>query len=123
VVKYELVFILKADQPDSELEARVDKASAIIAEHKGEVTLRDHWGVRRLAYEIEDEAKGDYMFMKFRAEGTVVKVLDREFRLDDLVLRHLVVRDEEWAERNRAARAKQRAKKAKASAPAEAANE
>ncbi|MFH1842696.1 MAG: 30S ribosomal protein S6 [bacterium] len=123
MVKYELVFILKADLPESELEAHVEKASAIIAEHKGEVTLRDHWGVRRLAYEIEDETKGNYMFMKFRSEGTVVKALDREFRLDDLVLRHLIVRDEEWAERNRAARAKQRAKKAKASEPAAAASD
>lgn len=107
--KYELVFILKADQPETEMEARVEKAASIIAAHKGEVTLRDHWGVRRLAYEIDKENQGNYMLLKFRSEGTVVTELNRAFRQDDLCLRHLVVRDEEWPERNRAAQAKRRA--------------
>ena len=117
--KYELVFILKADQPESEMEARVERATAIIAENGGEVTLRDHWGVRRLAYEIEKQTKGDYMFLKFRAEGAVVNDLDKAFRLDDMILRHLVVRDEEWQERNRAAQAKRRARSTARAAAAE----
>jgi len=116
VQKYELVFILKADLPETELESRVERAAAIIAEHGGEVTLRDHWGVRRLAYEIEKQTKGNYMFMKFRSKGTVVAELDKFFRLDDMILRHLVVRDEEWQARNRAAQAKRRAKQAAESA-------
>ena len=111
MTKYELVFILKADQPDSEMEARVEKAAAIIASHEGEITKRDHWGMRRLAYEIDHETSGNYMLLKFRSQGGAVAELDRTFRLDDLCLRHLVVRDDEWQERNRAAMAKRRAKK------------
>ncbi len=107
--KYELIFILKADQPEAEMESRVNTVKEILTGHEGEITQENHWGVRRLAYEIEHENKGNYMFLKFRSNGTAVADLDKQFRLDDQVLRHLIVVDEEWEERNRAARAKRAA--------------
>ena len=70
-----------------------------------------------MAYEIDKETRGDYMLLRFRANGTVVPALDRYLRQDDLTIRHLVVRDEEWAERNRAAQARRRA--ARVEVPAE----
>jgi small subunit ribosomal protein S6 len=108
VTKYELIFILKADQPEAEMSARVERVRSIVAAHDGEITQENPWGVRRLAYEIEHENKGNYMFLKFRANGAVCTELDKFLRQDDQVLRHLVVRDEEWEERNRAAMAKRR---------------
>jgi len=108
VKKYELIFILKANQPESEMEARVTRVKEILAEHSGEVTQENHWGVRRLAYEIDHENRGNYMFLKFKSEGTVVAELDRALRLDEHVLRHLVVVDDEWEERNRVSMAKRR---------------
>ena len=106
--KYELIFILKADLPVTEMEARVARIKAILADHVGEVTQENHWGVRRMAYEIEYESRGNYMFLKFKSQGGAVAELDRFLRLDDQVLRHLVVVDEEWDERNRVAMAKRR---------------
>jgi len=108
VKKYELIFILRADQPESEMEARVARVKEILADHDGEVTQENHWGVRRLAYEIQYESRGNYMFLKFKSQGTAVAALDQYLRLDDQVLRHLVVVDEEWEERNRVAMAKRR---------------
>ena len=104
--KYELIFILKADQPESEMESRVAKVKEILTPHEGEITQENHWGVRRLAYEIQHENKGNYMFLKFKSNGGAINELDKQFRLDDQVLRHLIVVDEEWEERNRAAKAK-----------------
>ena len=106
--KYECVFILRADLPEAEMARRVDRVAELVGEHGGEITLQDHWGLRKLAYEIEKQHKGDYMLLRFNAEGTVVTEIDRYLRLDDQVLRHLVVIDEEWEERNRAAMAKRR---------------
>ena len=80
----------------------------ILADHDGEITQENHWGVRRLAYEIEYESRGNYMFLKFKSKGTAVADLDRFLRLDDQVLRHLVVVDGEWEERNRVSMAKRR---------------
>ena len=106
--KYELIFILKADQPEEQMAARVERVGSILAEHEGQITQENHWGVRRLAYEIEYENKGNYMFLRFKANGSAVADLDKFLRLDDKVLRHLVVVDEEWEERNRVAMAKRR---------------
>jgi ribosomal protein S6 len=49
------------------------------------------------------------MFLKFNSRGTAVADLDKFLRQDDQILRHLVVVDEDWAERNRASMAKRRA--------------
>jgi small subunit ribosomal protein S6 len=108
VKKYELIFILRAEQPETEMSARVERVKEILSQHEGEVTQENHWGVRRLAYEIEYETRGNYMFLKFNSKGTAVADLDKFLRLDDQVLRHLIVVDEEWEERNRAAMAKRR---------------
>jgi small subunit ribosomal protein S6 len=118
VKKYELIFILKAELPESEMEARVERVREILLEHNGEITQVNHWGVRRLAYEIEFESRGNYMFLRFKSEGTAVAALDRFLRLDDQVLRHLVVVDEEWEERNRGAIAKRRQNQSRESAGA-----
>ena len=106
--KYELIFILKAELPETEMEARVARVQEILGMHDGKITLENHWGVRRLAYEIEYETRGNYMFLKFKSAGTAVAELDKFLRLDDQVLRHLIVVDEEWEDRNRAALAKRR---------------
>ena len=106
--KYELIFILQADQAESGMESRVQRVREILSQHEGEISQENHWGVRRLAYEINHENKGNYMFLKFRSQGTVVEELDRFLRQDDKVLRHLVVVDDEWEDRNRKARAKRK---------------
>ena len=108
VKKYELIFILRAELPETEMSARVERVKEILSEHEGEITQENHWGVRRLAYEIQYESRGNYMFLKFKSAGDAVADLDRFLRLDDQILRHLIVVDEEWDERNRVAMAKRR---------------
>ena len=116
--KYVLIFILKADLPEAEMEVRVGRVREILGARNGEITQENHWGVRRLAYEIEYETRGNYMFLKFKSEGAAVADLDKFLRLDDQVLRHLIVVDEEWDERNRVAIAKRRKNQSKEAAGA-----
>lgn len=106
--KYEMIFVLQADEPESEMESRVAKVQRVIGEHAGEISERNHWGVRQLAYEILHETRGNYMHLRFRSGGDAIAVLDNEFRLDHKILRHLIVVDEEWKERNEASRARRR---------------
>ena len=103
-----LRLVSRADLPETEMGRRVERVGAVVGEHGGKITLEDHWGVRKLAYEIEKQFKGDYMLLRFESQGTAVTEIDRYLRLDDKVLRHLVVVDEEWEERNRVAMAKRR---------------
>lgn len=106
--KYEMIFVLQADEPESELEARVSKVESTIAVNGGEISERNHWGVRQLAYEIQHQTRGNYMHLRFTGDGEAIAKLDNDFRLDHKILRHLCVVDEEWKERNEASRAKRR---------------
>ena len=104
--KYECVLVLHPGVAESDAQGIVDRFTESVKSHGGEVQQHDHWGRRELAYEIEKQTSGDYHFLKFTAENTLVTAADRDLRLDDKVLRHLIVVDEEWAERNRIAQAK-----------------
>ncbi len=48
------------------------------------------------------------MHILFNAQGDEIAEIDNEFRLDYMVLRHLVVVDDEWAARNEASMSKRR---------------
>ncbi len=77
-----MIFVLQADEPETELEARVTKAESIITAAGGEISERNHWGVRHLAYEIQHETRGNYMHLLFRTTGDAIAELDGHFRLD-----------------------------------------
>ncbi len=104
--KYECVMVLHPGVSEADTEAILDRFRATVAKHEGEVTQHDHWGRRELAYPIEKQTNGDYHLLQFTANNTFVIEADRDLRLDEHVLRHLIVQDEEWAERNRAHQAK-----------------
>ncbi|MBK6899214.1 MAG: 30S ribosomal protein S6 [bacterium] len=106
--KYEIIFVLQADEPEVELEARVAKVQAFAEQHGGAITERNHWGVRQLAYQIQHETRGNYMHLRFRCGGDAIAPMDTEFRLDHKILRHLIVVDEEWKERNEVSMAEKR---------------
>jgi K(+)-stimulated pyrophosphate-energized sodium pump len=86
--------------------AIVERFKGTVAEHGGEVQQYEHLGRRELAYPIDKQTNGDDHFLKFTADNTLVVEADRDMRLDERVLRHLIVVDEDWAERNRVSQAK-----------------
>ncbi len=92
---YEAMIIL---QPDLEEEARnalVEKIQSFIVKEGGEVTDMNHWGARRLAYEIDDFQDGYYLLAKFTGPGTGIGELERNLKITDEVLRYLVIREDE----------------------------
>lgn len=104
--KYECVLVLHPGISDDDASAIVDRFGNSVQGHGGEVQMHDHWGRRELAYPIEKQTNGDYHLIKFTADNSLVVEADRDLRLDDKVLRHLIVVDEEWAEKNRVNQAK-----------------
>ena len=96
--KYECVFILKADLPEPEMAVRVDRVSGLVAEHKGEVTLKDRWGLRRFEYEIDHMTEGFYYVIYFEASREALDEVTRVLGITDAVVRYMHVRlDDELA--------------------------
>ncbi|HDQ43983.1 MAG TPA: 30S ribosomal protein S6 [bacterium] len=91
VKQYETTFIVDAHLQGEEIEAAVTKYSQLIEKQGGKIRLLDRWGKRRLAYEIDKKQYGYYVYIRFEAEGSLIGVLEKEFRIDETILRFLVL--------------------------------
>ena len=90
--EYELVFIVRPDVTDEDIETIKDRNSGIIGDRKGHVLMIDDWGKRRLAYEIQDYGKGHFVLFNYLGSTEIVDELERTLRIDDSVLRFLTVK-------------------------------
>ena len=89
---YEALYILKADLGEEATKANVERYSALISANGGTVDSVDEWGKRRLAYPIDYNVDGYYVLMKFFSEPTLPTELERNYKINDVVLRYLVTR-------------------------------
>ena len=87
---YELALILNSQLPEEGVEEAVKRYEDVLAKD-AEVTNVDRWGVRRLAYEVSKHQQGFYAFIQFQGDPEILLELDRSCRLDEAVLRHMIV--------------------------------
>src|SRR5687768_576929 len=84
--EYELVLMLDPEAPDTRREEIATGARQRI-ESAGELKHADDWGVRKMAYEIQQRNEADYRFYRFLAESPVLADLDHTLKITDGVLR------------------------------------
>ena len=87
---YEVVYILDPNLGEEATAAMVAKFKGVV-EANGTVSEIDQWGKRRLAYPINDLNEGYYVLMTFNAAAAIPHELDRLFRINDSVMRSLIV--------------------------------
>lgn len=87
---YELIYILKTSTED-EIKEQIDTKVQSIITTNGEVTQLDVWGNRKLAYKIQKMGEGYYVLVKFKAGPEVPKELDRNLKIMEQVLRHMII--------------------------------
>ena len=87
---YEALYILDPSLTEEQTAALVAKFKGVV-EANGTVTEVDEWGKRRLAYPINDLMEGYYVLMTFTALPGVPAELDRQFRINENVMRSLIV--------------------------------
>lgn len=94
---YESMYIVDPDVPDEDIEAVIEKYKKVVTDAGGNVTEAGKWekGRRQLAYEINKKREGIYILMLFEAESSVPKELDRIFKINDEIMRHLIIRQDE----------------------------
>ena len=88
---YELLYILPAKFADTEIDGLRAKVAGMIEAAGGKVTRNESLGKIKLAYVIKKQQHGTYVLVHFSAETPVIAVLDRQFRLSDEILRHMIV--------------------------------
>jgi len=94
--KYELMFIVKTTMESETALELANNYKSLITNDKGVVTNFKDMGQKKLAYEINKQVNGYYYVVNFNATSTTIKELDRRMRLDENIIRHLIIRlDEE----------------------------
>jgi small subunit ribosomal protein S6 len=77
---------------DGDINASIDRITALVRDRGGNPGRAERWGRRTFAYELKHRSEGYYVLIEFTAEPTLVAELDRMLTLDDIVLRHKVLR-------------------------------
>ncbi len=88
---YETVFILDPSLEEDVIKDEIGKVESSIASLNGEVTSVEPGGKRRLTYEIKGNKEGYYTLIRFRSEPTMIAELERAYKLNEKVIRHIIV--------------------------------
>lgn len=92
--KYESVIIINPSVDDEGIKALIKKFTDII-NNEGKVESVEELGKRRLAYEIMKNKEGFYTVFNFEAKPELIAELERNYRIDDSVMKFITVKKED----------------------------
>ena len=89
---YEHTIITRQDTSISQIKQIKEKYSEFILKNKGNIVQTQDWGLMNLSYLIKKNKKGNYIHFKIKCEGSLIKELEKNERLDKNLLRFLTVK-------------------------------
>ena len=89
---YEHVFIGRQDLSHSQAHGLVEHFSSILTENGGTVIGTESWGLLKMAYKINRNRKGHYMFLRTDAPKAAVTEMERLMRLHEDILRVMTIK-------------------------------
>jgi small subunit ribosomal protein S6 len=111
---YEMIFIVRPDVAEDDIQKLIAQMEGVVASAGGKVDKVERMGRRRLAYRIEKQREGFYILFYVQGTGDTVKEFERRLKVTDAVIKHLTVCTDEIlkrAEKFKALRTKQEAKR------------
>jgi|Deesub1362A_J573_1020465.scaffolds.fasta_scaffold05778_2 small subunit ribosomal protein S6 len=106
---YETLFIISPEVSEDDIDRLVERYVGILEERGGFVAKVDKWGRRRLAYEVKKFRKGYYVLFDYGAEPAAVAEMERNFKIDEKVIRYLTVKQDDHFDLEAAQAARQAA--------------
>jgi small subunit ribosomal protein S6 len=102
---YETVFILNPVLSDVQIKETVSKFEEFLTSRGAEMVSKEDWGLKKMAYEIQNKKSGFYHLFEFKVAADVLIAFETEFRRDERIMRFLTVSLDKhaisWAERRR----------------------
>ena len=92
LTEYETTVVIRPDIGGDAVEATLDRLRDVVRSAGGKLVAINHWGKKKLAYEINKHARGIYVHTHYLGANTLVQELERNLRISDNVLRYLTVR-------------------------------
>lgn len=98
---YEMMVLIRPTVTDEALTEEVERISSVVTEVGGAITnvkRESPWGRRRLAYQIQDARDATYVLYHFTSEPSQILEIERDLKLDDRIIRYLLIRQDEREE-------------------------
>jgi small subunit ribosomal protein S6 len=96
---YEVMFIVRPDVEDDEVEKLITGFGSTVTAGGGVVKSVEKMGRRKLAYTVRKFADGNYVLLTIEASGPVVLELERRLRVTEPVIKFITVRIDEEEKR------------------------
>ena len=96
--KYEIMFIVRPDMEEAEIKKTAEAMKKVLTDKKAKVIEEKAMGQRELAYEIRKFNTGYYYLFVVEAEADAEQEFSRVARINESILRHLIVRVDEKEE-------------------------
>ena len=93
--KYEIMFIVRADVDEKTSKDTVTAFEKVLKDMKSKIVNTKDLGQKKLAYPINKQQRGNYYIFNVEATAEAVKEFDRKAKIDENILRHIVIREEE----------------------------
>lgn len=93
--EYEMVYVAQPDIGDDGLRQLNDRLAQAISSQQGAISTTEVWGKRTLAYPINKYFEGHYVLQRFQMAAAGTEELDRLLRLNENVLRYLILRTDD----------------------------
>lgn len=89
---YELTYILTPILEEDAVQKQVDLVNSWIESNGGKIDEVDQWGLKKFATPMEGKSNGYYINMYFTAPSDTVKVIERNMKINDEFIRHMVLK-------------------------------
>jgi len=89
--QYEAVYIFDSALEEASVTEHLNRFHELLASPSAEAPSCDHWGKRTLAYPIRNHETGYYVVAKFESAAEALPEYERAVKLEDAVIRHLIV--------------------------------
>ncbi len=94
---YETAVIINATLDDEQIAQVVSRIKDYVTSNGGIIQDVEDWGRRRLAYMVNKNKIGYYIFIRFNGPSNVISKLERNYKLDEHVLRFLTIKLDKYA--------------------------
>ena len=95
---FEHVLVLKQELSTADLETELKNHTNTISELNGSIKYNESWGLRNLAYPINNNKKAFYEFMNIEIPGENIKSLNSKLNLNENIIRYLSVKVSKFGE-------------------------
>ena len=89
--EYETIYVLRGDVDADTAERVQARVAEVVSRENGKLVKVDAWGRRRLAYPVQKQKRGVYVYLQYVGKGSLVSELERNLKLQDSVLKYQTI--------------------------------